>query len=134
MVSIYTLRSVVHRHSGEVTKMLLFFNSSNTRQLQMYILINTTMIKRMLFILSYYKCIDRTWIVQNHRNLIFLVFHATFINISTISWRTVVLVEEAGKNHRPWASNWEIYHLRLRVECTFFVIFKAGCEPTPYRW
>jgi len=39
----------------------------------------------------------------------FLVFNATFINISAISWRPVLVVEEArvpGENHRPWASNW----------------------------
>ena len=39
----------------------------------------------------------------------FLVFNATFNNISVISWRPVLLVEEAGvpgKDHRPWASNW----------------------------
>jgi hypothetical protein len=35
----------------------------------------------------------------------FLFFNATFNNISAISWRPV-LVEEAGENHRPWASNW----------------------------
>jgi hypothetical protein len=39
-------------------------------------------------------------------NLIFLVFYATFSNISVISWRPVLVVEEAGENHRPWASNW----------------------------
>jgi len=36
-------------------------------------------------------------------------FNTTFSNISTISWRTVLVVEEAGvpgENHRPWASNW----------------------------
>jgi hypothetical protein len=30
-------------------------------------------------------------------------------NISVISWRPVLVVEEAGvpgENHRPWASNW----------------------------
>ena len=30
-------------------------------------------------------------------------------NISAISWRPVLVVEEAGvpgENHRPWASNW----------------------------
>ena len=35
-------------------------------------------------------------------------FHATFNNISAISWRPVLVVEEAGvpgENHRPWASN-----------------------------
>jgi hypothetical protein len=28
----------------------------------------------------------------------------------------------------------KLYHLRLRVECTLFVICKAGREPTPYWW
>jgi hypothetical protein len=35
-----------------------------------------------------------------------LCFDATFVNISAISWRPVLVVEEAGENHRPWASNW----------------------------
>ena len=41
-----------------------------------------------------------------------LCFNATFSNISTISWRLVLMVEEAGEagvpgeNHRPWASSW----------------------------
>jgi len=37
------------------------------------------------------------------------VFNATFSNISVISWRPVLVVEEAGvpgENHRSWASNW----------------------------
>jgi hypothetical protein len=45
--------------------------------------------------------------------LVFLIdfwcFNATFSNISAISWRPVLVVEEArvpGENHRPWASNW----------------------------
>ena len=41
-------------------------------------------------------------------DLIFDVFNATFSNISAISWRPVLVVEEAGvpgENHRPWASN-----------------------------
>ena len=37
-------------------------------------------------------------------------FNATFSNISAISWRPVLVVEETrgvpGENHRPWASNW----------------------------
>jgi len=39
----------------------------------------------------------------------FLVFNATFSNISAISWRPVLVVEEAGvpgEHHRPWTSNW----------------------------
>jgi len=30
-----------------------------------------------------------------------MVFNATFNNISNISWRSVLLVEEIGENHRP---------------------------------
>ena len=40
----------------------------------------------------------------------FMVFNATFNNISVISWRSVVLVEETGvtgENHRPDASQWQ---------------------------
>ena len=40
---------------------------------------------------------------------LFLAFNATFSNISAISWRPVLVMEEAGvpgENHRPWASNW----------------------------
>jgi hypothetical protein len=36
------------------------------------------------------------------------VLNATFSNISAISWRQVLVVEEAGvpgENHRPWASD-----------------------------
>ena len=28
----------------------------------------------------------------------------------------------------------KLYHSRLGVECTLFVIYKAGSEPTPYWW
>jgi hypothetical protein len=36
----------------------------------------------------------------------FWFISATFSNVSAISWRSVLVVEEAGENHRPWASNW----------------------------
>jgi len=35
----------------------------------------------------------------------FMVFNATFNNISVISWRSVLLMEETGDNHRPVASH-----------------------------
>jgi hypothetical protein len=41
----------------------------------------------------------------------FMVFNATFNNISVISWWSVLLVEEIGvpvENHRPVASHWQI--------------------------
>jgi len=34
-----------------------------------------------------------------------MVLNATFNNISVISWRSVLLVEETGENHRLVASN-----------------------------
>jgi hypothetical protein len=37
------------------------------------------------------------------------MFNATFNNISVISWRPVLVVEETGvtgENHQPWESNW----------------------------
>jgi hypothetical protein len=40
----------------------------------------------------------------------FMVFYSTFNNISVISWRSVLLVEETGvhgENHRPVASQWQ---------------------------
>ena len=38
----------------------------------------------------------------------FMPFNATFNNISTLSWRLVLLVEETGKNHcRPVTSHWQ---------------------------
>ena len=50
-----------------------------------------------------------------------MVLNATFNNISVISWRSVLLVEETGgpkQNHRPVASHWQtlshnVVHLAL---------------------
>jgi hypothetical protein len=50
----------------------------------------------------YYTCTKCIWFN-------FWCFNATFSNISAISWRPVLVVEEAGgpgENHQPWASNW----------------------------
>jgi hypothetical protein len=58
-----------------------------------------------------------------------LVFNTTFSNISAISWRPVLVVEEATDHGQATD---KLYHLRLRVECTLFVIYKAGREHTPY--
>jgi hypothetical protein len=51
------------------------------------------------------------------------MFNATFINISAISWRLILVVEEAGVPERTTdhgQATGKIYHLRLRVECTRF--------------
>jgi len=48
----------------------------------------------------------------------FMVFNATFSNISVISWRSVLLMKGPGENHRPAASHWQtlshnVVHLAL---------------------
>jgi len=40
-----------------------------------------------------------------------MVFNTTFNNVSVISWRSVLLVDEIGgpgENNRPVASHWQI--------------------------
>ena len=48
------------------------------------------------------NCIDTMHMRETRFDLIFLVFNATFSNISAISRRPVLVVEEVGENHRPY--------------------------------
>jgi hypothetical protein len=51
------------------------------------------------------------------------VLNATFSNISAISWRPVLVVEETGVMERTTDHGQvtgKLYHLRLRVEFTLF--------------
>jgi hypothetical protein len=67
---------------------------------------------------------------QFYCNARFLVFNPTFRNISAISWRPVLVVEEVGvpeENHRPWATG-KLYHLRLRVECILFCNLQSRAQ------
>ena len=51
------------------------------------------------------------------------MFNATFNNISAISWRPVLVVEEAGEPERTTdhgQATGKLYYLLLRVECTLF--------------
>jgi hypothetical protein len=53
----------------------------------------------------------------------FLVFNATFSNISAISWRPVLVVgkpEYPEKTIDHGQAAGKLYHFRLRVECTLF--------------
>jgi hypothetical protein len=43
----------------------------------------------------------------NKKDRWFMDFNATFNKISFISWRSVLLVEETGENHRSSASHWQ---------------------------
>jgi len=49
------------------------------------------------------------------------VFNAIFSNISVLSWQPVLVVEEYPERTTDHGqATDELYHLRLRVECTFF--------------
>jgi hypothetical protein len=55
-----------------------------------------------LLVLSYTRWLD------------ILLFNATYSNITAISWRPVLVVEEAGvtgEKHLPWTSNWQTLSL-----------------------
>jgi hypothetical protein len=39
-----------------------------------------------------------------------MVFNPTFNNISVLSWRSVLLVDETGENHQHVASNWNMLY------------------------
>ena len=54
------------------------------------------------------KLLDVPWL--SRFGLLFMVFNATFNNISVISWRSVLLVGETGvpgENYRPVANHWQ---------------------------
>ena len=56
-----------------------------------------------------------------------MVFNATFNNISVISWRSVLLVEETGgpeENHRPVGSHWQT------LSHNVVLLARAGVQPT----
>ena len=67
-----------------------------------------------------------------------MMFNATFNNISAISWRSVLLVEETrvpGENYWPFVSHWQTYHIMLYrwhlawvgFELTILVVIGTDC-------
>jgi hypothetical protein len=57
------------------------------------------------------------------------VFNAIFSNISAISWRLVLVVEEAGlpgENHRPWV-NFITYSLDEEQQLKLMLLYVFIC-------
>jgi hypothetical protein len=55
----------------------------------------------------------------------FMVFDATFNNISVKSWLSVLLLEEtgiSGKNHRPVASHWQTTRYKHPIKTHFWIL------------
>jgi hypothetical protein len=63
--------------------------------------------------------------------LIFWCFNATFNNISAISWRPILVVEEAEVPERT-TDHVNFITFGCESSAPFFVIYNAGREPTPY--
>ena len=59
-----------------------------------------------------------------------LVFNDTFNNISIISWRSVLLLDETGipgENHPPTASQWQTLSPSVGFELTTLVVIYSDC-------
>ena len=68
----------------------------------------------------------------------FIVFNATFSNISTTSWRPVFSGGRSRSTLREPPTMGKQLANFINCGCessaSFFVIYKAGREPTPYWW
>jgi hypothetical protein len=56
-----------------------------------------------------------------------MVFNSTFYDISVVSWRSVLLVEETGvnrENHRPAVSHWQTFFHTYSVYLSFITDVK----------
>jgi len=65
------------------------------------------------------------------------VFNATFSNISAISWRPVLVVEEvgvSGENTRPWASNWQALLLAAASRVYLFYNLQSRARTHAIYW
>ena len=67
---------------------------------------------------------------QSRFLILILVFNATFNNISAISWRPVLVVEEAGEP--PTMGKQLVNYCGCESSAPFFAIYKAGREHMRY--
>ena len=84
-----------------------------------------------------YKCILQYLHQKVEIIYVWLIFVATFSNISAISWRQVLAVEKARILREPPTMGKQLINFitcGCESSAPFFVIYKAGCDPTPYWW
>jgi hypothetical protein len=69
-----------------------------------------------------------------YKNVLVIVFNATFNNISVISWRSILLVEEtggSGENHWPAVSHWQTlsHNVHLNIHIISYLQAKGYFPP-----
>jgi hypothetical protein len=109
VVNCFDWTQSVHCMIIELSSIKFLFSSLNWRRCQIYIYYTygTYWIKRVYeWSLINSETKDSRWMF-----VCLMVFNATFNNISVISWRSILLVEETGvprENHRLVTSHWQI--------------------------
>ena len=64
----------------------------------------------------------------------FMIFNATFNKISVILWRSVLLVEETGGNHRPAVSHKQTDSMVVGFITTYAISADHSCEFESLSW
>ena len=93
---------------GEIYKLLIniyidFYVSAREE----FRTLDLLLVLRVLRLVKIFGSIQRYYMYWYYIWFEFMLFNTTFNNISAISWWSVLLVEETGKNHRPVASHWQ---------------------------
>ena len=110
----YFKKSIFQKRKKNIQTVMVI-NSTNTNKMSYHL--SPTIIEEDIYGIDK----SRLWIVTSttrtkknniltHNKRGFMMFNATFNNISAVSWRSVLLVVETGvpgENHRPVASHWQ---------------------------
>jgi hypothetical protein len=104
------------------TELLIFFNLSPLFSLRCLTFFYLWPLISLNISSHFYPIINMLSVMTNmlKNRVRVMVLNTTFNNISVISWRWVLLVEETGvpgENHRPVASHWQILSHNV-VSCT----------------
>ena len=84
------------------------------------------------------RCNDKIWFDSNIRREIRKRdrFRRKYLKLKTALSQTIFKQQQIRSTRREPPTHWQatgkLDHLQLRVECTLFVIYKAGSEPMPY--
>ena len=104
------LNSVVNIWPEHATLYFYFCSNCSVTQVSALSGVNTLTIERTWLRIFQKRVVRTKFVIYVLLRVRVMVFNATFNNISVISWRSVLLVEETGvprENHRPVGSHWQ---------------------------